>query len=306
MDAVKTGGLIAQARREKELTQKDLAELLHVSAQAVSKWENGRSCPDVGLLEPLAEALSLTVTELLSGQRGEEPGEKAVRDSLRFGENQFRPKIRRWKWLFLLTALLLLALLAGLGYVWVRDNTELFPRTVTTVQPVKGTARDSTLAQAAGKIAGYLYQVDFADSVTACSFHWELWTSQGLERSWEAGTQERYGNGRRRLIAVTWATRWDSPDIRYGISLEGEAGVAGLGLEDTLEDIPYMGDALGIDRPTKRAEVDPEEGAVLLVFTLSPDGTFYTADKPRWEKGRLELPPKSGTAKYLLLRMRCE
>ncbi len=43
MDAVKTGGLIAQVRREKELTQRDLAERLHVSVQAVSKWERGVS-----------------------------------------------------------------------------------------------------------------------------------------------------------------------------------------------------------------------------------------------------------------------
>ena len=42
MDAVKTGGLIAQARRERKLTQKDLAETLHVSTQAVSKWERDR------------------------------------------------------------------------------------------------------------------------------------------------------------------------------------------------------------------------------------------------------------------------
>ena len=73
MDVVKTGALIAQARKEKELTQKALAEQLHVSVQAVSKWERGLNCPDIGLLEPLAEALNLTVTELLSGRRGEEP-----------------------------------------------------------------------------------------------------------------------------------------------------------------------------------------------------------------------------------------
>ena len=67
MDAIKTGTLIAQARREKNMTQKELSELLHVTDRAVSKWERGLSFPDVSLLEPLAGALGLTLTELLDG-----------------------------------------------------------------------------------------------------------------------------------------------------------------------------------------------------------------------------------------------
>ena len=154
MDAIKTGGLIAQVRREKELTQKDLAQRLHVSVQAVSKWERALSCPDIGLLEPLAEALDLTVTELLSGQRGEEPGEEAVRDSLRFGENQLRPKIKKWKWLFILAAALLLTVLAGLGYVWVRDNTEWLPQRETVIRELEASDREYQIASALGASGG--------------------------------------------------------------------------------------------------------------------------------------------------------
>ena len=73
MDAQKTGALIAQARRERGLTQKELSQALHVSAQAVSKWERGLNFPDLSLLEPLGDCLGLTVSELLSGQRGENP-----------------------------------------------------------------------------------------------------------------------------------------------------------------------------------------------------------------------------------------
>lgn len=53
MDAVKTGRLIVQIRKEKEMTQKDLGERLHVSVQAVSKWERGLSHP---LARPLSPA----------------------------------------------------------------------------------------------------------------------------------------------------------------------------------------------------------------------------------------------------------
>ena len=137
MDAVKTGALIAQARKEKGITQRELAEKVYVSVQAVSKWEKGKNFPDLTLMEPLADELGLTVTELLAGERGEEPGEEAVRDSLRFGESQLRPKIKRWKWLSILAAALLLAVLSGLGYVWIRDNTELLPQRETVFTPIE-------------------------------------------------------------------------------------------------------------------------------------------------------------------------
>ncbi len=57
MDAEKTGKLINFLRSKKSLTQKQLAELINVSDKAVSKWERGDGCPDVGLLPSLAEAL---------------------------------------------------------------------------------------------------------------------------------------------------------------------------------------------------------------------------------------------------------
>lgn len=68
MDAKATGGLIARRRKEQNWSQGDLAERLHVTDKAVSKWETGRGLPSVDLLEPLAEALDLTVSELLSGR----------------------------------------------------------------------------------------------------------------------------------------------------------------------------------------------------------------------------------------------
>ena len=134
MDAVKTGALIAQTRKERGFTQRELAEKVYVSVQAVSKWELGKNFPDLTLMEPLAEELGLTVSELLAGERGEQPRDELVRDTLRLGLAQLGPKIKRWKWLFLAAALLLLAVLSGLGYVWVRDNTEWLPQRETVVR----------------------------------------------------------------------------------------------------------------------------------------------------------------------------
>lgn len=303
MDAIKTGGLIAQVRREKELTQKDLAQRLHVSVQAVSKWERALSCPDIGLLEPLAETLDLTVTELLSGQRGEEPKEEVVRDSLRFGLAQLGPKIRRWRWLFLLAAALLLTVLAGLGYVWVRDNTEWLPQRETMVRPVDVTKRESTMAQAAGKLIGRLYQVEFADGVTRCSFRWELWTHQGLEQSWDAGERERYEDGRRKLIAV--AVSAGRSRLDYGISLEAPSGIATYGLNGTLES-SYMGQGCTISSLEQRTEVDREEGTVLLALTLNPESSFRTGDIANAKSGRVSGLPEDEQTAHLLLKMYCE
>ena len=67
------GKRIAALRREKEWTQDALAEVLGVSPQAVSKWENDQTCPDISLLPKLAQELGVTVDELLSGKQEAAP-----------------------------------------------------------------------------------------------------------------------------------------------------------------------------------------------------------------------------------------
>ncbi len=62
------GERIAEQRRKKGLRQEDLAEALCVSSQAVSKWENDASCPDIMLLPKLAEQLDISIDELLTGE----------------------------------------------------------------------------------------------------------------------------------------------------------------------------------------------------------------------------------------------
>ena len=62
------GKRIGTLRREKNLTQEDLAQRLSVSPQAVSKWENDQTCPDISLLPALAEILETSVDALLTGK----------------------------------------------------------------------------------------------------------------------------------------------------------------------------------------------------------------------------------------------
>ena len=63
------GTFIAMCRKEKKMTQKQLGEHLGVTDRAVSKWETGRSFPDVSLLEPLCQELGVSVSELLAAKK---------------------------------------------------------------------------------------------------------------------------------------------------------------------------------------------------------------------------------------------
>ena len=63
------GKRIATLRKEKGIKQEELAQMLDISAQAVSKWENDLTCPDINALPKLAQILGVTVDELLSGKQ---------------------------------------------------------------------------------------------------------------------------------------------------------------------------------------------------------------------------------------------
>lgn len=128
MDMKKTGNLIRTIRSEKEMTQKELAELLHVSNAAVSKWENGHGFPEISLLEPLAEALGISVTELMRGERlaEEEEAEQdvVIKDIICLSEKEKKRKANK-QMLILIIGVITFALLGGFGmwYLWKYQNT---------------------------------------------------------------------------------------------------------------------------------------------------------------------------------------
>lgn len=69
MNQANIGQFIARCRKEKKLTQVQLAEKLNISDRAVSKWETGKSMPDSSIMLELCEILGITVNELFSGER---------------------------------------------------------------------------------------------------------------------------------------------------------------------------------------------------------------------------------------------
>lgn len=71
MDNIQFGSFVAQLRKERGLTQKELADKLNVTDKAVSKWETGKGFPDVKLLDPLAQTLGVSLVELMQGRHQE-------------------------------------------------------------------------------------------------------------------------------------------------------------------------------------------------------------------------------------------
>ncbi len=69
MDTLKIGKFIARMRKEKNMTQEELAKILGVTNKTISRWENGNYMPDLSLLKPLSEALDISLNELLSGEK---------------------------------------------------------------------------------------------------------------------------------------------------------------------------------------------------------------------------------------------
>jgi transcriptional regulator with XRE-family HTH domain len=105
MDLVKTGLFISALRKEKGMTQKDLAEKIGVTDKAVSRWETGKGFPDVSLLTALAEMLGISVSEIVMGERIEieqkdtaeimNTMNKTVVDALDYSQQEANKK--RWK-----------------------------------------------------------------------------------------------------------------------------------------------------------------------------------------------------------------
>lgn len=69
MNQEKIGKFILELRREKNMTQQELADKIGVTDRAISKWENGRGMPDLSLMIPLCKELNITINELISGEK---------------------------------------------------------------------------------------------------------------------------------------------------------------------------------------------------------------------------------------------
>lgn len=95
MDKRKTGILIKEARTKKNYTQSELGDLLGVTNKAVSRWENGESFPDVGVLENLSSILDIRIQDIVTGET-ESDNEEVITELVRFSKLQQLEKNRKF------------------------------------------------------------------------------------------------------------------------------------------------------------------------------------------------------------------
>ncbi|MBC5744876.1 helix-turn-helix transcriptional regulator [Lachnospiraceae bacterium MD308] len=126
MNQNEIGKFIASCRKEKGLTQMQLAEQLNITNRAVSKWETGKSIPDVSIMMELCDILGITVNELLSGERiaMEDYKAKAEENMLLLQEKKAKAEkdFRRVEKIWLIVAVLLTPIHFAINYYFPNNN----------------------------------------------------------------------------------------------------------------------------------------------------------------------------------------
>lgn len=94
MDKEKTGKMIRQARIDKGYTQSELGDMTGVSNKAISRWENGETFPDIGVIEPLAQMLELRIQDIITGTKDSDQ-DTAIIEVVRVAKMQSKEKMRK-------------------------------------------------------------------------------------------------------------------------------------------------------------------------------------------------------------------
>ena len=110
MNQEKIGKFIAELRKQKKLTQEQLAEKLGITKNAVSKWERGLGLMDLSLLKPLSEILGVSVTEILNGEKLDEEidlkSEEILIDTLDYSAKEIK-KVKKNKFIIILLTIVI-------------------------------------------------------------------------------------------------------------------------------------------------------------------------------------------------------
>ena len=120
IDQIKIGAFLRELRKEKELTQEQLAEKFGVSSRSVSRWENGNTMPELGILVELADYYEVDIKEIIDGERKSEIMEKEQKETLRkvadYAEVEKKLAVKR-RCIVTFVGTLMFALSIMIGYI---------------------------------------------------------------------------------------------------------------------------------------------------------------------------------------------
>lgn len=118
MDLEKIGKFISKCRKNKNITQQELAEKLSVSDRTIGNWENGRNMPDLSLFKPLCEILDISINELLSGEKinNKKYQDKLTENIINLTIDSKKRLVKTIKRMVLIIGLLFIILFAGLYF----------------------------------------------------------------------------------------------------------------------------------------------------------------------------------------------
>ena len=177
MDYLKTGLLIAQARKAQGMTQQDLANRLHITDRAVSKWERGISFPDVSVLESLSEVLGLSLSQLITGDHDAAGADEPLQDGVQVFKQELRTKVRRTAWL---TTAIIVGVAALVASVCILRR--YIPAQKTALREIPLTVGENEIADTNG-LSAARFRLQLASDVEKCQLIEEAWTPEGLVSS---------------------------------------------------------------------------------------------------------------------------
>ena len=124
MDQIKTGKFIAGVRHERSLTQRQLAEILNISDKTVSKWECGKGFPEVSLIQPLCNALDISINELFAAEKISDSDfkEKAEDNIMKAIEKEIRENKKK---IVITLIMVVVTLIASLTIILLTEKLEM-------------------------------------------------------------------------------------------------------------------------------------------------------------------------------------
>ena len=125
MDPKKTGTIISDARKNMNMTQKELADKLYVSDKAVSKWERGLCFPDISVLIPLTEILNISLYDLLRGERMKKSEvEETLKNTISYSNSELKRNKKKYT---IISSIIIVGvvILSVLSLIFISKNNDI-------------------------------------------------------------------------------------------------------------------------------------------------------------------------------------